>query len=206
MPRSTESAATARPRPELKILLQSIQVGLPQSIDTAHGPIRTALIKRPVAGALHLGLRALAEDGCADLVHHGLIDQAICVFPAQHRRTLAEELQLGDREAGDFGENFTIEGFDEQQIQLGDQFEIGQALVEVSKARAPCRTLNQVWNCSQLAAVMGRRGLTGWYCRVLRVGLAAAGQTMVLVHREADAPTVRQQWLARQARKSSGKG
>jgi MOSC domain-containing protein YiiM len=203
MPWPTGSPASSQPLPELSILLQTVQVALPQLVQTSLGSVRTGLIKRPVQGKVHLGLRALAGDGCADLVHHGLVDQAICVYPHQHLRALAKELQLGERLAGDFGENFTVEGIDEEQIHLGDQFEVGEALVEVSKARAPCHTLNQVWNCAQLAAVMGRRGLTGWYCQVLRPGLVAAGQHMVLVHRDTKAPTVRQQWLDRRARRNS---
>ena len=42
---------------------------------------------------------------------------------------------------GMFGENFTTEGLDEESVHIGDQFRIGEAVVEVTQPRMPCYKL-----------------------------------------------------------------
>ncbi len=181
--------------------LVSLQVGLPREHATFEGLVVTGLVKEAVWTPVELGVRALAGDGCADLVHHGLEDQAVCVMPAAHYRWWRKFLQKteGDFPYGSFGENFTVEGTDESQVFVGDQWRLGEALLEVTKARVPCHTLNRIWGRKDFSATMGRRGVTGWYLRVLEPGLVAAGQTMELVHRSPDAISVAASWAQKRA-------
>lgn len=176
--------------------LLSVQVAIPCEVQTASGPLRTGLVKQPVAGEIHLGLRALDGDGCADLVHHALEDQAVCVYPAAHYAWWREFLQLDETNLphGSFGENFTIAGQVEENAYVGDRYRVGSAVVEITKPRQPCSTLNQVWGVARMAAQMGRRNLTGWYLRVLEEGTLKAGAPFELLKRHADAPTVLEAW------------
>jgi hypothetical protein len=70
--------------------LRSIQVGFPRSedcddaTDPTIAPWKTAIFKLPVSGSLWLGRTNLQGDGQADLVHHGGIDKAVCVYSADH--------------------------------------------------------------------------------------------------------------------------
>ena len=176
--------------------LLSVQVALPREVQTANGPLRTGMVKLAVAGPIQVGLRALAGDGCADLVHHGLEDQSVCVYPAEHYAWWREYLQ---RDAvglpyGSFGENFTVAGQLEQSAYVGDRYRIGSAIVEITKPRRPCSTLNKVWGDSQMVAQMGRRALTGWYLRVLQVGTVQAGDLCELLERQLDAPNICDAW------------
>lgn len=185
--------------------LLSIQVAIPCEVQTADGPLRTGLVKQPVAGEIHLGLRALDGDGCADLVYHALEDQAVCVYPADHYAWWREFLQLDEANLphGSFGENFTIAGQVEENAYVGDRYRIGTAIVEITKPRKPCSTLNQVWGESQMAAQMGRRNLTGWYLRVLEAGTVKAGHAFELLERSASAPTILDVWRKVESNKTT---
>lgn len=172
----------------------SLRLAMPRVIETSAGPLRTGLHKRDTPEPVLLQTTGLYGDGWADLEHHGLEDQAVCAFPLQNYEKLNQALGL-ELEAGAMGENAVVGGVDETTVHIGDQLRWGEALLEVTKARAPCGILNQAWDCSQLAAVMGREGLTGWYLRVLEPGVVEAGQQMELVERVAGAATVREQWM-----------
>lgn len=66
-----------------------------------------------------------AGDGQADLKHHGGPDKAVCVYPAEHysywETTLERKLP-----AAAFGENVTVKGLAEQDVWIGDVFQLGK--------------------------------------------------------------------------------
>ncbi|MDA0667896.1 MAG: MOSC domain-containing protein [Planctomycetota bacterium] len=176
--------------------LLALLAALPAEIETPGGPLRTGMRKQPLLQPTQLGLRALEGDGCEDLVHHGLEDQAVCVMPVKHYAWWRTELNL-DPEAfplGSFGENFAVDGQDETTVLVGNIYRIGHAEVEVTKPRVPCSTLNKVWGRNDMAALMGRAGLTGWYLRVLKPGLVTAGQKLELLHEEPAGISVLDTW------------
>lgn len=176
----------------------SIQVGLPTEVESADGPFRTAILKQQVQGPIELRPRALAGDGCGDLKHHGHEDQAVCVYPAQHFTMLAEVLERDSFPHGGFGDNFTVEGANENEVRVGEIYRVGTARVEVTKPREPCSTLNRAWGCPQLAAAIGRSGATGWYLRVIEPGIVQAGDCWALEQAAPEgAPTIAEVWQAK---------
>ena len=84
-------------------------------------------------------------------------------------------------DAGGFGENFTTEGLNEAQVCIGDRFQIGSAIVEVSQPRQPCWKLARRWDRKTLTVEVQRTGRTGWYFRVIQPGKARAGQAFEFV-------------------------
>ena len=166
--------------------IQSIQVGLPQSgnCDDATGPAappwRTAICKLPVSGPLWLGRTNLQGDGQADLVHHGGIDKAVCVYSADHWAYWQTILPPNQVRGGAFGENVTVDQLTEADVCIGDVFEIGTALVQVSQPRQPCWKLARRWRNKDLAVQVERTGFTGWYFRVLQEGRVEPYQSLQL--------------------------
>ena len=49
-------------------------------------------------------------------------------------------MRLGQEysEYGLVGENLTIDDFDEKSVKIGDEFEVGSCILQVSQPRIPC--------------------------------------------------------------------
>ncbi len=163
-------------------IVKSIQVGQPQVVG-AEKPWTTGFLKQTVSGPLWLGSTNLAGDGQADLVHHGGSHKAVCVYPAAHYPYWREALGLPNLAAGDFGENFTVDGLTEDSVCIGDVWTIGETTVQVSQPRQPCWKLARRWDIKDLALQVQQTGRTGWYFRVLVEGIVQHGMPLTLVDR-----------------------
>lgn len=169
--------------------LLSVQVGGSQTVGRADAtdPMdqvwTTGFFKEPVVGPVFLGRVNLAGDVQADLVNHGGPEKAVNVYPAEHYAYWRQVLGLANLSPGAFGENFTIKGLLETVVCIGDVFEIGEALVQVSQPRQPCWKLARRWRIKDLALRIQQTGRTGWYFRVLREGYIQAGAILRLANR-----------------------
>lgn len=171
------------------IQLRSIQVGLPKTLGTLHASNTmdqewtTGFFKETVLGPVWVGTTNLAGDGQADLRVHGGPDKAINVYPYEHYAFWLAELDCKELPNGAFGENFTVAGILETKACIGDIFELGDTLVQISQPRQPCWKLSRRWRVQDLVARVVRTGKTGWYFRVLREGNVQAGAALALVER-----------------------
>ena len=171
------------------IKLLSIQVGLPKTLgtpnasDTMDQEWTTGFFKEPVSGPVWAATTDLAGDGQADLRVHGGPDKAINVYPFEHYAFWLNDLGYKELPNGPFGENFTMAGILETEACIGDIFEVGDALVQISQPRQPCWKLARRWRVQDLVARVVRTGKTGWYFRVLREGNVQAGAALVLMER-----------------------
>ena len=92
---------------------------------------------------------------------------------------------------GGFGENFTIAGQDERSVYIGDVYQVGEALVQVSKPRGPCKKIAWRWRRRDLLKRVEASGRHGWFLRVLREGVVQPGQPVRLEDRPHPDWTVR---------------
>lgn len=165
------------------ITLQSIQVGRPRIVADGNDPWVTALFKTAVDGPVRLGVHNLDGDEQADLTVHGGPDKAVCVYSADHFETWRREPGIDGCQPGAFGENFTIAGQDETSACVGDVYEVGDAVVQVSQPRGPCWKLARRWQRPDFVRVVLTTGRTGWYVRVLREGVVEAGAVLRMLER-----------------------
>lgn len=169
--------------------IASLQVGLPRVVedgDVSNSSVQawtTGFFKRPVNDLIWLGRLNLDGDAQADLENHGGLDKAVNVYPIEHYSYWRQTLSLNALVPGDFGENFTTEALSENEVCIGDTFEIGESLVQVSQPRQPCWKLARRWGIKDLALRFQNTGRTGWYFRVLREGFVQANHTVVLISR-----------------------
>ena len=100
------------------------------------------------------------------------------------RRYISE---LGDvpvlQQPGAFGENISTRSLTEATVCLGDRFQLGSALLEVSQGRQPCWKLNDRFDLPDMARRVQTTGRCGWYYRVLQAGDACTGDTLTLRER-----------------------
>jgi MOSC domain-containing protein YiiM len=146
----------------------------------------------------------LDGDEQADLTVHGGRDKAVCVYSADHFPFWRQTLARPDLAAGAFGENFTVTGIAEATVCLGDVYEVGDAVVQVSQPRAPCWKLGRKWERLDLPKLVLREGRTGWYFRVLEPGTVAPGQTLQLRDRPYPSWTIAQVNRLAYAKKGDG--
>ena len=86
---------------------------------------------------------------------------------------------------GALGENVTTLGIDRRDLRLGQKWRIGEAVIELTRIRTPCRTI-EVYGQGIGAAVYDlnvkagdssspRWGLSGFYAAVLEPGVIRVG-------------------------------
>ena len=87
-------------------------------------------------------------------------------------------------EVGAFAENLTVRGLTEAEVHIGDTFEVGSCVLQVTQPRAPCYKIAARYGRKDISIVVQETGFTGYLLRVLREGEVAAGDEMQLVERD----------------------
>ena len=151
-----------------------------------HGRIlRTAIWKEPVATRVWAGRLGLAGDHQADLLGHGGEQRAIMVYQLDAYRFWADYLGRSNFVMGQFGENLTVEGLNDEEVCIGDRYRIGGAVVEVSQPRVSCYKLGLRMDHPPMPALVVAHRRPGFYLRVLQEGEIGAGDAVHLVARSA---------------------
>jgi ferredoxin-NADP reductase/MOSC domain-containing protein YiiM len=161
--------------------LLSVNVGLPRDIEWKGRTVHTGIWKNPVRGRCRVGRLNLAGDGQGDLAGHGGEVRAVFVYQIESYRYWQEQLKRTDFVYGQFGENFTIEGLQDDAVCIGDRYQIGSALFEVTQPRVTCYRVGIRLNEVRMPALLTSGGRPGFYFRVLKEGEVGAGDEIVKV-------------------------
>lgn len=137
----------------------------------------------------------LEGDRQADPRVHGGPERAVMLYGAGRYPLWAAELER-EFEYGAFGENLTVEGFDEETACLGDVYRVGEATIQLSEVRGPCFKVQYRTGVPDLIDRINSTGRSGVYARVLEEGDLQPGDPVDLVERPNPAWTA---WRARLA-------
>jgi ferredoxin-NADP reductase/MOSC domain-containing protein YiiM len=170
--------------------LVSVNVGLPRDIEWNGRVVHTGIWKDPLVGSCRVRRLNLEGDGQGDLAGHGGEQRAVFVYQLESYRYWQEQLQRTDYEHGQFGENFTIEGLADDTVCIGDRYEIGSALFEVTQPRTTCYRVGIRMSEPRMAALLTSSGRPGFYLRVLREGEVGAGDEITKVGEAAERMTI----------------
>jgi MOSC domain-containing protein YiiM len=188
--------------------LLSIQIGTPKTFgvpgsdDPLDRVFTSAIDKTPVAGRVWVGTLGLSGDTVSDRKHHGGPDQALLAYAGQHYPLWRREWQRDDVGPGAFGENLTLADVTEDIVCVGDRWQVGEVIFEVTKPREPCSTLARRHRRADLIGVVNRNGRSGWYLRVLMEGWVEAGMPVILTDRPYPQWTVRRTAQVMEERKA----
>ncbi|OUJ65577.1 MOSC domain-containing protein [Hymenobacter crusticola] len=169
--------------------LLSVNTALPQEVTWKGQRVRTSICKQPVVGPVPVYADHLAGDGQADLRVHGGRDKAVYAYGQEHYAYWQPQLAIR-LEAGAFGENLTTDGLLEQQVRVGDYFQVGSAILMATQPRQPCFKLGLRL---QEEAMVGRflaAGRSGIYFRVHQEGTLQAGDAITFVQASPYAVTI----------------
>jgi MOSC domain-containing protein YiiM len=115
----------------------SVNVGLPRGFEYNGRPARSAIWKSPVAGRVAARGVNLAGDDQADRKAHGGSDKAVYAYAVEDARWWEQEIGRS-LSYGEFGENLTTEGIEVNDALVGERWEIGTTVLEISEPRIPC--------------------------------------------------------------------
>ncbi len=161
--------------------LISVNVGLPRLVMSNGEPVSTGIFKAPIPGRVMLRTLNLEGDRQADLSVHGGPSKAVYGYPSEHYEYWEKELPEMDLPWGMFGENFTTEGLFEPELNIGDKFRIGTALVMITEPRMPCHKLGLKFGRSDIIKRFLTSERTGFYFAVLQEGELGAGDQIELI-------------------------
>jgi MOSC domain-containing protein YiiM len=182
----------------LKMKLISVNVGLPREVTWKGKPVRTGIFKEPVNARVMVRELNLDGDRQADLTVHGGVDKAVYVYPFEHYDYWRSELPDTELTLGIFGENFTVIGLKEEELNIGVSeaaplehcFKIGSAELMVTQPRLPCYKLGIRFGRSDMVKRFLASRRTGFYFRVLQEGEVGVGDTLELMSRDPNNITV----------------
>jgi ferredoxin-NADP reductase/MOSC domain-containing protein YiiM len=161
--------------------LLSVNVGLPRDIAWKGRTVHTAIWKNPLRGRCRVGRLNLEGDGQGDLAGHGGEQRAVFTYQIESYRYWQEQLKRTDFVDGQFGENFTVEGLPDDAVCIGDRYQIGSALFEVTQPRVTCYRVGIRMNEPRMPVLLTSSGRPGFYFRVLEEGEVGAGDEIVKV-------------------------
>jgi len=172
----------------MKIL--SISVARPRIVISKGRQFSTGIFKEPVEGPVMLRRLNLDGDRQADLSVHGGPNKAVYAYPSEHYPLWRQELPEMDLPYGMFGENFTTEGLNEQNTNIGDRFRVGEAVVMVTQPREPCYKLAAKFGRDDILKLFLQSGRSGFYFSVVEEGLVQAGNTIERIYEDPNGVTV----------------
>ncbi len=170
--------------------LVSVNVGLPRDIEWNGRTVHTAVWKAPVYGRCRVGRLNIEGDGQGDLAGHGGEQRAVFVYQLESYTYWRTQLKRTDFVHGQFGENFTVEGLPDHDVCLGDRYQIGSALFEITQPRVTCYRVGIRMNEPRMPALLTSSGRPGFYFRVLKEGEVGAGDEIVKIGEAKERMTV----------------
>jgi MOSC domain-containing protein YiiM len=121
----------------------------------------------------------LDGDGQGDLGGHGGENRAVLVYQLDSYRYWAKEFHRDDLLPGYLGENLTVDGMSDEEVCIGDRYQIGQAVFEVTQPRVTCYRAGMRIGEPRMAALLVSHRRPGFYCRVITEGEVEAGQDII---------------------------
>ena len=159
--------------------LVSLNVGMPKDVSWQGRTVFTGVFKDPVSGPRRVRRLNIDGDGQGDRAGHGGEQRAVFVYQIDSYRYWERELGRNDFVYGQFGENFTVEGLGDDEVCIGDRYQIGSALFEVTQPRVTCYRVGLRMNDPRIPALLVSRHRPGFYFRVLEEGEVQAGDDII---------------------------
>lgn len=166
-----------------------IAIGKPKEMMVSNrSKMMTGIEKTGVLEA-HLTLQGFTGDGPFNMKHHGGPDRTVCIFPIEHYAYFEEKFQKTLPKSA-FGENLMVSGMLEKDVSIGDVFQIGEAIIQVTEARNPCSTIAKYNHMPELYKEVQRTGFTGYLCRTIQEGTIKKGDEVTLLEADSHHVTV----------------
>jgi ferredoxin-NADP reductase/MOSC domain-containing protein YiiM/ferredoxin len=159
--------------------LVSVNVGMPKDVAWQGKTVFTGVFKDSVAGPRRVRKLNVDGDGQGDLAGHGGEQRAVFVYQLDSYRYWERELGRSDFVYGQFGENLTVEGLSDDDVCIGDRYQVGTAVFEVTQPRVTCYRVGIRMDDPRIPALLVSHRRPGFYFRVLEEGDVQAGDEII---------------------------
>ena len=177
----------------------STNIGEPRTIDWKGKIITTGIFKFPVHQPIFLETEVVKGDAICDRKYHGGIDQAVYGYSQKHYHYWKKLYPSQDWQYGMFGENLTIDTLEETEIHVGDTYEVGDCIIEVTKPREPCLKLGVRFNDVKIIKQFWNTTMSGVYFKILQTGNVMAGDEFRLLKRCPENPTIAELYISKRS-------
>jgi MOSC domain-containing protein YiiM len=164
----------------------SVNVGGVRKFDYHGRAAQSAIWKSPVSGRVAARGVNLVGDRQADREAHGGYDKAVYAYSVEDQRWWQSEIGR-PLSYGEFGENLDTEGMEINDALVGERWQIGTAVFEVSEPRIPCWRLGVGMNDETFP----RRLRPGTYLRIIVEGEVGAGDEIRVLEKPDHDLTIR---------------
>lgn len=165
----------------IRMKVISVNVGIPRKIEWNGQQIETSIFKYPVEGKVRVRRLNLDGDVQADKAAHGGEHRALMVYQKESYEFWRQKLLRNDLQYGQFGENLTVEGLADEDVCIGDRYQIGTAIFEVTQPRVTCFKVGISIGVPEMPALLVAQRRPGFYFRVIEEGQIAAGDEIYKV-------------------------
>ena len=157
---------------------------------------RTGINKSSVVGPVRLRDDGVVGDHVVDRVNHGGYNKAVYAYAREDALWWEEKIGK-DIAPGQFGENITTLDLDLSGAVIGEQWRIGDLLLEVAEPRIPCKTFSGFWDRPTLIKEFTEANRSGAYLRIIEEGTIEKGMSIEIVYRPNHGITIADVFAAR---------
>ena len=177
------------------MIIKSINRADVQTIWYRGRRVKTGIFKLPTEGLNEITSTGLAGDNVVDKRYHGDYDKGIYAYGSEQYEFWKPQFPDLDFQWGMFGENLTIEGLRESEINIGDQWRVGEEVIlEVSQPREPCFKLGARFKTQKVVKAFAKSQFPGVYLRIIQPGKIQAGDKIKIIHEDAEKLTISEVW------------
>lgn len=145
----------------------------------------SAIAKSPLAEVTKLTNLGFETDEQYEKRFHGGIDRALCHYPSEHyeywKAQYPQSASLFIAPA--FGENISTTGLTEENAFMGDIYQLGDAIIQITQPRSPCYKLNFHLNAADFSEKMQTSTRCGWLYRIIKEGNVSPDAQLKLLTR-----------------------
>ncbi len=168
----------------------SVNVGTAREFEYNNRPAKSAIWKSPVAGRIAARGVNLEGDDQADRKAHGGFDKAMYAYAIEDIQWW-EQILGRSLVYGEFGENLTTQGIEVNNALVGERWEIGSTVLEISEPRIPCWRLGVRMDDKTFPRRFTEAMRPGPYLRIIVEGDVGAGDEIRVVEKPHHGLTVR---------------
>ncbi|WP_099222404.1 MOSC domain-containing protein [Listeria costaricensis] len=169
----------------MKRQIEHVAIGMPKEMAFGEGKsMMTGIEKRAVEEA-YLTQDGFLNDQPYNKKYHGGPDRAVCLYPLEHYAFFEQIFQKKLPKSA-FGENLIVSGMLEKDVAIGDIFQAGQAVFQVTEARNPCSTIAKYHHMPELYKKVTETSFTGYLARTIQEGEIHRGDQVTLLEKGKD--------------------